>query len=90
MKLWKAPEYLVVTHCLNNNTPYVLLWSTLCYSEHKQLLCTFIQKSYLRKVDCEQLDGNVSASVPVVRFDISCAEPLRLIATTLSRVTEQD
>jgi len=33
-------------------------------------------------MDCEQLDGNVSASVPLVRNDIDCAEPLRLIATT--------
>jgi len=41
-------------------------------------------------VDCEQLDGNVSASVPVVRFDINCAESLRFIATTLGQVTEQD
>jgi hypothetical protein len=42
------------------------------------------------KVDCEQLDGNVSASVPLVRYDINCAEPLRLIATALGWVTEQD
>jgi len=39
-------------------------------------------------VECEQLDGNVSASVPVVRYDINCGETLRLIATTLCQVTE--
>jgi hypothetical protein len=41
-------------------------------------------------MNCEPLDGNVSASVPVVRFDSKCDELLKLIATTLGQVTEQD
>jgi len=41
-------------------------------------------------VDCELQDGSVSASVPVVIFDINCAEPLRHFATTFVWVKEQD